>query len=260
MYESAFLKIDRAERHLSEIKSIISENQPFMYIYERNIVDGGGYLYAEKNESTVRVISLVAGDIIHNLRSAFDHFWWAAASPGTDDNKLKSLRFPFMSRHSNDEFEVYADRCGLSQINGKSFRDFFLENGEKFQEYKNDSLFDLHIMDIEDKHKLLLPIADYKEISRTRLTELVPDCPAGLPERMTLAANNIDFRWSIHRVSRRERRARRLPPTTKEIIDVPMQIVFKIPSGGGLIPVIGSLEKWANESEAVIKELVHRVE
>ena len=83
------LKLDRAERHLKELKDELakySEVRPYEARRNREI-DAQVYIYtAHLREKPPPVLGLIVGDFIHNVRSSLDHIA-VALSPRSRKNK-----------------------------------------------------------------------------------------------------------------------------------------------------------------------------
>jgi hypothetical protein len=92
---SFHLKVGRAERHLEELKTEISEYskiRPYEAVRDRQL-DPNAYVYrAHLREDPPPCLALIVGDFIHNLRSALDHVAVALSKA-----KWKSkAHFPFV--------------------------------------------------------------------------------------------------------------------------------------------------------------------
>lgn len=80
--DGALLKIDRANRHLDSLKTLISDFIRLRPYGERREFDPNGpqyIFYGEIYREPPPDIGIVLGDFVHNLRCAFDHVMWALA-------------------------------------------------------------------------------------------------------------------------------------------------------------------------------------
>lgn len=83
-FESALWKIDRGRKHVDDLEA---EVRAFWAAdsYEIEMVGtpfaGKGFYRVKRMTALPEIIPLIAGDAAHNIRSALDHFAWAAASP-----------------------------------------------------------------------------------------------------------------------------------------------------------------------------------
>jgi hypothetical protein len=94
MADSAFLKIDRAAKHIEELNELVHQTRPFGYIIETNTETGQRSAFPTKNEAVIDAMALIIGDVVHNLRSALDH---AAACWPPLKSVLSSLRSAWLS-------------------------------------------------------------------------------------------------------------------------------------------------------------------
>jgi hypothetical protein len=101
-------------------------------------------------------IPLIAGDAAHNIRSALDHFAWAAASPR---ERGVHTCFPVWNRRdarTDDEWRKQVAR----QMRGASAN--LIEAVMKLEAWpagRDSLLWAIHELDRVDKHRLLLPVA-----------------------------------------------------------------------------------------------------
>jgi len=97
-----------------------------------------------------RTIPIIAGDAIHNLRSALDHLAYqlVSAAKGTLTNETG---FPICGEKSPEEYETFLLRKmdGAPEEVKKHMRALHRDTG------KHDLLLALHQLDIIDKHRLL---------------------------------------------------------------------------------------------------------
>jgi hypothetical protein len=100
-------------------------------------------------------ISVLTGEIIHHLRSTFDHLVWAASNKeGLSSTKLKRITFPVCA--TPDKFKEAVKNGQLSGTS-ESLKEFV----ESLQPYKSDDSRNsiiqiLHDLDVIEKHKLLI--------------------------------------------------------------------------------------------------------
>ena len=113
-------------------------------------------------------LSLLAGDVIHNLRSALDHLIYQlvianGAKPDT------STAFPLWRTKA-----LFMAKCPGS-AKGMSQKAFDILYGLKPYKRGNPSLWTLHRLDIIDKRRLLLAVA---EAHRNTIIDLGPTLEA----------------------------------------------------------------------------------
>jgi hypothetical protein len=155
-------KLERAEIHIFKLKDtwqefIDREDNPYPVISEFD-ANTGYRTFKLANAARVPIdIPLLAGDAIHNLRTAIDHLMYHLISLRTRDSKvLKEAYFPiyrtskiFKSRFKGiKKFLAPAVIKAISQIKPYA-------RGSQF----GRTLWQLHQLDIIDKHKILLTVA-----------------------------------------------------------------------------------------------------
>ena len=105
-------------------------------------------------------IALILGDAIHNLHCALDHAWRAVLTklcPASINNQTKFPIFPV-----RDKVEAALRGVKIDSAAPELF-DLVL-NHIKPHEGGNDSIWFIHILDIDDKHRLLLPIIEFVSV------------------------------------------------------------------------------------------------
>jgi hypothetical protein len=157
------LKIERARKHFDDlIRSINS------YVDDKSAYSIELEMDREKGVHTFRLRihrappleewSLLIGDCLHNLRSALDHLFWALIRIKHPDGIIKNAskaKFPI----TRDAAYFNSWRKNLEDWLGPAVTKM-IENMQPYQGLgpsRNGLLF-LHQRDIEDKHKLLLPL------------------------------------------------------------------------------------------------------
>lgn len=158
-------KIIRAEEHIAELKSCLAR-------YARNLgspraetdAKSGELLLHFLPEPDVSVtLALILGDAVHNLRTALDLAWYEISE--RFDLPLNKAKFPF--RETREELESAIK--GAPEIIQTLRLDKFLL--DEIQPYSggNNSLWALHRLDIEDKHRLIIPVLDSGSIRGLRI-------------------------------------------------------------------------------------------
>jgi hypothetical protein len=102
------------------------------------------------------IIPLIAGDAAHNIRSALDHFAWAAVSP--EEHSVQTC-FPVWNStaiRTPDKWKKQADR----QLKGAS-SDLIdaVTKLEPWEAGRDSLLWAIHELDRVDNHRLLLSVA-----------------------------------------------------------------------------------------------------
>lgn len=147
-------KVERADKHIAELESTIKgfiDGDPYEVLGEEEAETGHLVLRLhEKIPLPSRNISLIAGDAVHNLRSALDLLYCAlvkdnGGTPGTDD----AFR---ISKHRKS-FESGALPEIEKRLSSGAFK--VMSNLQPYRGGHNP-FWQLHQLDIIDKHRLLL--------------------------------------------------------------------------------------------------------
>ena len=145
-------KIDRAKRHIRDLELARERffgEEPARFATKFDSQTGYELFYITHLRTPHAEFGLIAGDVIHNIRSALDHLAWQlvlgnGAIPG------KQTAFPIY----DDATKYKSSRKGRVKGMAQSAIDAI----DAAQPYKggNDALWVLHRLDIADKHHALL--------------------------------------------------------------------------------------------------------
>jgi hypothetical protein len=169
VFRDARLKISRANKHISDIDSIIlSLPDRCVGSVEINPETGGQSIKHECQgiDAILIELSLIAGDAIHNLRAALDYAWFEVIQH-IGLSTTRYTKFPFVEsakaleraliEKKIDTAKPALFKCMISQV--KSY-----PGG-------NDLLYALHKLDISDKHTLPLVLVNYGGIEGIRIED-----------------------------------------------------------------------------------------
>jgi hypothetical protein len=162
MFESAKLKIDRANHHISDVERQwgVFLKKKIHGIVKDSTTDGTLHSFSvEHMKGFPSEIALTIGDAIHNLRTALDHLTWEVVGRdhGTQDRHLK-----FPAYHDRTSFEA---ACNGIVTPSMSVKEMF-KALEAFPRGKGHFLYVLHHLDNIDKHSILTPILQVSKITR----------------------------------------------------------------------------------------------
>jgi hypothetical protein len=163
------LKIKRAKEHIDDLIRAVDEffaEPPPPYTFRvEDEYDTGDLVYRAVvnpySDKWLSDVALIAGDAIHNLRSALDFVAWQLVEV---NGTRPSRRTSFPVADSWKEFE----NAGPGYIKGASEQ--AVELLRKVRPYKggNNALWRLHRLDVADKHRLLLAVqGSYKDVTGT---------------------------------------------------------------------------------------------
>jgi hypothetical protein len=148
------VKVERAKKHLAELEREISKStgetlQVFCMKVDPKTENLVPY-FGPMPISTFNLLA-VAGDVVHNLRSALDHLAYHLAQVGTPNvEPSKFVAFPISNSAQTHESRKVRKLRGMSEDAKKAI--------DALKPYKggNDALWLLHELDNTDKHSFLL--------------------------------------------------------------------------------------------------------
>jgi hypothetical protein len=164
-FESALWKIDRARKHANELEAEISafaETVPYGGEIVGTPESGHGQYRVSRVSPLPVSFSLIAGDAAHNIRSALDHFAWAAVPPQSHHPRTM---FPVWNRKGSvsptrdqgrdkwrDEVESALKGAAAQLIEA-------VVKLEPWQGGRDSLLWAVNELERVDKHRLLLSVA-----------------------------------------------------------------------------------------------------
>lgn len=183
-------KIERAKEHYIEMREGINQylsSKPYHVDIEKD--DSGRAVYRLRVDTPPPPrLSAMAGDVVHNLRAALDHLAWALveANGGTPS---RGTEYPIAS--SKKDLPALAK----GRLKGASNRS--LQLTRRFKPYKGgtEGFWQLHQLDIRDKHRLLFTLVASNESVVLNMSESmrklareaghdyadsIPDMPIGI--------------------------------------------------------------------------------
>jgi hypothetical protein len=160
----ARVKVARAHSHLAQIDEVTGEyfnSNPYRVTTTFNAEDESNLVAWDIDDPPV-TIAVLAGECIHNMRSALDITAVELTAEGLRREDKQ------MSRTKLDEtgFPIAADRAGFDAKfikNTRHWKDTAASFLKSLEPFKNGGqpisrmLWDLHQLDIIDKHHLLVP-------------------------------------------------------------------------------------------------------
>jgi hypothetical protein len=153
--EGVRIKINRAKKHLSDL---VSEIEPFRQSNACEVViqtdpDTGDDSYRVKvNNPIPSDWAGCIGDIVHSLRTAYDHLAVAlvVANGYTSRTAIEDTQFPVGS--SRDSFRTEKiRRAPKGAIEA-------IKRLEPYKGGKGHAIWEIHQLDILDKHRVLIPV------------------------------------------------------------------------------------------------------
>jgi hypothetical protein len=176
-FEAPRAKIIRAEHHINDLKDLCDDF--FAKHYRVVVIDYTCPLPNGIRQREVRTVNkdplpdripLIIGDAIHNLRSALDLLaFHLLRDSGRAEDKIY---FPIVRDKVGPKAAEDTIRSAGIDLAGANVVALF----KSFEPYKGGhlQLWELHRVDIIDKHRLLLTTENFSQVSRLVLKELDP--------------------------------------------------------------------------------------
>lgn len=164
------LKAQRANQHINELMDLVQPLAPSLYeiVIETNILplnmrDRGYKLTYRPKQPIPETLALIIGDAIHNLRASLDHL--ASAIIRTQDPDAKPY-FPV-----TQDRQKLPESGSLAQMEAAlpGSRDVLLDKIRPVNSGK-DHLWAFSVLDIEDKHNLVIPVVTIADIRNINVT------------------------------------------------------------------------------------------
>ena len=180
------LKIERARRHLAELKAAVEEfdlPSAFEVITEDDPDAGQSHAKVRTKRCLPADWSMIIGDIIHNARSALD-LLMVAVVKRCDPERASYNHVHFVIRETKEAFEAALP----AKIRGASPEARAVIESLKPYKGGDEAFWRLHQLDISDKHKAIIPVgAAHKSVG------VAPFAFAGakLPEAVRAAFSGV---------------------------------------------------------------------
>jgi hypothetical protein len=147
------VKVERAKQHLRDLeveRNSFMNNSPYRIERENDSQTGYNIYRVFDIHIPPIEIGLIAGDIIHNLRSALDHLAYQLVLVG-GGTPNRQTAFPIWELSTEYHAQRHRRVQGMSQNAIDA-----IDAAEPYQGGKGAGLWVLHYMDIADKHHALL--------------------------------------------------------------------------------------------------------
>lgn len=161
---SGRVKVERAKEHIRDLEAEISaflETNPYETFPDEDRETGDFLVRLRVHAEPPLRWGAVAGDALHNLRSALDILWRHVMGAVDSDRKTAFPVYP-----SAEKFE--AERSRVVKSRRKTAMDIL----HAIKPYKggNDALWALHELDNIDKHRILIPVGSAVGSFKTTFT------------------------------------------------------------------------------------------
>ncbi len=188
-----WVKIERAKEHVGNLESEISafhQRSPYSVVGEDDPNTGDWVVRARIRETPPLRWGAIAGDAIHNLRASLDVLWRCVMYPSGGGAGNRKIQFPIFD--SADKCEAHHSR----EIEGPRKGAVDILKALKPYSGGNEPLWLLHVLDIIDKHRGLIPA--YSTVGTT-----IIDLSVGLrhvvrddPEWGEIPSMRIGLNWA----------------------------------------------------------------
>jgi hypothetical protein len=159
LFRGSRLKIERANEHINDLylkSREFNKIGPYSILVEDNPETGDSFLQISADQTIPEGILLIVGDAVHNLACALD-FAISDMEFATRKTRDRFTKFPF---HESREKLVIAVNGGLKEKTTKAVIDHIVDGIQPYPRGRGEPLWGLHILDIEDKHRLLIARKD----------------------------------------------------------------------------------------------------
>ena len=250
--KSAHLKIDRAEKHIGELSKLLARERAYRYILETDTQTLQRAIYAKPNEAIIDELSVIGGDVLHQLRSALDHAFFSVVNPHFPEGQ-GAAQFPFSRNEAGLEGAI-KNRCA-HKVSAQFF-DFILALKPHGETGGNELLYMLHEANIVDKHRSFLPTNDHKTISSAMMKSYAPDFPDGFGA-IVCGANGRDVVWRGPRSILNTLGLPGLPLGRKHEfeIPVPISVRFRVGERHDSHELLPTLKNLAASVREVVREM-----
>lgn len=155
--DGCLAKISRAKQLIEELEAEIFSaiNDTAYKITGEHEFAKKRYVFRLEGPHLPLRISVLAGEVIHHLRSTLDHLVWAVANKeGIKDSKARIISFPVCD--TKEKFVDATNRGVLSGVPEEFIK--FIESIQPYQAAcpENSIVKILHDLDIVEKHRLLV--------------------------------------------------------------------------------------------------------
>jgi hypothetical protein len=258
---SGAIKIERAKEHIRYLEGEITalkERRPYEAIPEDEPESGDYVLRARIREQLPLRWGAIAGDVIHNLRSALDLLWRQVRSPNASA-ETPTEKFPFFNSLKALETRLAREKKGRAKASMKVVKAINAYKGG------NDLLGLLRTVDDINQHRLLLPahaavgstIMDMSVGQAELWAKSFPDRP-----KVSFPPMPIEWIWidpvcpvengtELYRV-----RAAARGPVVDMNPKIPYEIAFCEPEILKRKPVIATLNQFFGEVEGIAETFI----
>jgi|RhiMetdeSRZDD1v2_1073273.scaffolds.fasta_scaffold175905_2 hypothetical protein len=148
-------KIERAEKHISDFRKggqTFLQNNPYTLAHKPDPNTGRDILFYKDIKTTPIELSLLIGDAIHNLRSALDLLACQLVRLNVVNHNCADISFPIADNAK--KFKTLLNSAKVQLLGQGAVQ--ILQQLEPYQGGKRHELWQLHRLNVQDKHRLLI--------------------------------------------------------------------------------------------------------
>jgi hypothetical protein len=157
LFRDARLKVRRANKHIADLEAAISAlKENYTATVVQNIDTGHQDLIHAIPDfaGAADEMALIAGDAIHNLKTALDFAWMSTLRKHVPTANLDCAKFPVYP--SRRELECALNGVPINARSNSALFELVVSDIQPFEGGRNGVMYALHKLDISDKHLLLL--------------------------------------------------------------------------------------------------------
>jgi hypothetical protein len=180
--DAANLKIERAKHHINDASLQINaylEKRPLRLVCEFDSKAYSVAHYIEVNEPVPKCVALTIGDAVHNLRAALDMTIFAMI--GDKSTKPWTIQFPIARREDTLVSTMTSRQTNLAGENVVNYI-----KGLKPYHGGSEWISGLDDLDVTDKHKLILTVANTASLAPALVAQINPSLQLRDYQRLVL--------------------------------------------------------------------------
>lgn len=188
-FTGPYLKVERADKHIREVESLlgrfVADNKKrFLPKNQQRALKEGRPIQDAKPP---KHLPTALGDALHNLRVSLDHAYCILIE-ANGHTVTDHSRFPFGGKDWASIKGSIDGQIGAGNGPSSAVRDFI---GIEVQPYPGGKhrLFDLHRLDIADKHQCILPTSAEMYLRKARLVHPVTGATVLQIDQLQMAGN-----------------------------------------------------------------------
>jgi len=152
---NVYLKIERAKKHISDCYAVgqaFLDARPYDIVHRIDPDTGEDTISYGDIKNPPRELSLFIGDAIHNLRTSLDFLACQIIKLRDSLHDCEYTYFPISE--SAQKFETALQKAEVKSLGEQALQ--ILQELQPYKEGKGHGLWQLHRLDIQDKHRLLI--------------------------------------------------------------------------------------------------------